>query len=147
MISCEAVAHASCPEIGFVVVESHATPETRPVRTGGNGTIFVQRVPITRTSDIVGLKLVDDGGGDASLLIKFTPAADQRLHVATTNHSGMHIAFLFGDEVLVDTVWEGPYGMYTGGTQVSISHGMRQARKLMKVFRGCAAPAGGDRAP
>jgi hypothetical protein len=47
---------------------------------------------------------------DATLLIKFTPAADQRLHDATTNHSGMRIAFLFDDEVLINSVWEGPYG-------------------------------------
>ncbi len=116
--SCGAVANASCPKVGFTVVEPHATSETRPLRVGGNQTIFVRRESITTTSDISEIKLAgaDDGDADdARILIKFTPVADQRLHDATTNHSGMRIAFLFDDEVLNNVVWQGSYGTYTGG--------------------------------
>lgn len=132
-----AVANASCPQVGFALVEPHASSATRPVKVGKNKTIFVRRVPITTTRDIAQLKLVRDGGDDASLLIKFTPAADQRLHDETTNISGQRIAFIFDDEVLIDTVWEGPYGMYRGGTQVSMRHGLARARKLIKAIQGC----------
>jgi hypothetical protein len=82
------------------------------------------------------------GGGnddDATILIKFTPAAAQRLHDVTTDHSGMRIAFLFDDEVLIDVVWEGPYGMDTNGSQVSILHGLKRAQELMKAIQGCTA--------
>jgi preprotein translocase subunit SecD len=140
----ESVANASCPEVGFTVVEPHATSETRAVRVGRHQTIFVRREAITRTSDISGINLAGDDD-DALILIKFTQAADQRLHDATTNHSGMRIAFLFDNEVLLNVVWEGPYGMDTGGTQVSIRHGMNQARRLMKAIRGCTATTTGDR--
>jgi preprotein translocase subunit SecD len=148
--SCGAVANASCPKVGFTVVELHATSETRSLRAGRNQPIFVRRELITTTSDISDIKLEhpDDGDDDDVLiLIKFTPVADQRLHDATTNHSGMRIAFLFDDEVLNNVVWEGPYGTYTGGTQVSIPHGMNQARRLMKAIRGCTAATMGDRTP
>lgn len=140
------VANASCPKVGFTVVESHATSETRPVRVSGNQTIFVRREGITTTRDISDIKLTGNGD-DALILIKFTPAADRRLHDATTNRSGMRIAFLFNDEVLVDVVWEGPYGMDTGGTQVSIRHGMNQARNLMKAIRGCTVATVVDQTP
>jgi preprotein translocase subunit SecD len=142
-----AVANASCPQVSFTVVEPHATPETRPVRVGRNQTIFVRREAITTTSDISDIKLFSSDDDEALILIKLTPAADQRLHDATTNHSGMRIAFLFDDEVLLDVVWEGPYGMDTGGTQVSIRHGMHQARKLMKAIRGCTVATAADRTP
>ncbi len=135
-----AVAHAACPQVGFTFVEPQASSATRAVRVGRNQTIFVRRVPITTTSDIVTIRLVaddDDADNSASLLIKFTPAADQRLHEATSNVSGQRIAFMLDDEVLLNVVWEGPYGMYLGGTRVSIQHGMEPARKLMKAIRGC----------
>jgi hypothetical protein len=135
------VADAACPKVGFTVVEAHATSQTRSVRVGRNKTILVRRESITTTSDISDIKLEigGDNADDATFFIKFTAAADQRLHDATTNHSGMRIAFMFDDEVLNDVKWEGPYGMDIGGTQVSIRHGANQARKLMKAIRGCTA--------
>ena len=75
--------------------------------------------------------------------MKFAPMADQRLHEATTNHSGMRIAFLFDDAVLLNFVWEGPYGMDTGGSQVSIRRGSQIARKLRDAIQGCM----GSRSP
>lgn len=145
LFSGAAAANAACPRVGFTIVEAHASSATRPVRVGKNQTLFVRRVPITRTSDIVQIRLVDDGyDDDASLLIKFTRAADQRLHDATTNQSGRRIAFMFNDEILVNAVWEGPYGMDLGGTTVSIRHGMKRARRLMKAIRGCTDPNGGS---
>jgi preprotein translocase subunit SecD len=136
-------AEASCPKVGFTVVESHATPETRAVRVGADHTIFIQRESITTTSDIVHIQLVADGGDDVSLRLKFTPAATDRLRDATTNHSGRRIAFMFDDEVLNNVVWQGPYGLGADGAQVSIKHGMDSARKLMKAIRGCTADTTG----
>jgi len=136
------LANAACPKVGFTVVEPRATPETRPLKVGRNQTIFVRRELITTTNEITEIKIkgAEDGAADDVLiLLKFTPVADQRLHDATTNHSGMRIAFLFDDEVLSNIVWQGPYGMYTGGTQLSIPHGMPAARKLMKAIQGCTA--------
>jgi hypothetical protein len=144
------VAHAACPQVGFTIVEPHASSATRPVSVGKDQTLFVQRVPITTTSEIVEIRLVADdnadGKDDASLLIKFTPAADQRLHDVTTNHSGLRMAFMFNDEVLTNVVWKGPYGVDPGGIQVSIRHGMAQARRLMTAIRGCIGTTAGDRA-
>ena len=120
---------------------------TRPVKIGKNKAIYVLREPITRTSDIVEIRLVDDYGDGASLLIKFTPAADQRLHAATTNQSGRWLAFMFNDEVMVDSRWEGRYGMELGGTRVSMQHGLKRGRKLMKAIRGCTRATAGAARP
>jgi hypothetical protein len=146
LIADDAIANASCPNVGFTIVEPHASSETRPVRVGSNQVLFVHREPITRTSDILEIKLVADGDDDASLLLKFTPAATQRLHDATTNHSGRRIAFMFDDEVLNNVVWEGPYGLDADGAQVSIRHGLNQSRRLMRAIQGCTAATAGDRA-
>jgi preprotein translocase subunit SecD len=140
LFSSAAVANAACPQVGFTFVEPQASSVTRPVKVGTQ-TIFVRRVPITTTRDIVEIKVRADDDDDASILIKFTRAADQRLHDATTNQAGRRIAFMFDDEALVVVVWGGPYGMYTGGTQVSIMHGMARAQRLMKEIRGCTGAA------
>ena len=143
-----AIASESCPKVGFTVVEPHPSSETRAIKVGRGQTIYVRQVPITTTSDIVEIKLADHDDGDyATLLIKFTPPADQRLHEATTNHSGMRIAFMADDEVLLSVIWEGQWGMYTGGTQVSIQHGAKRARKLMKALQGCIGATAVDRTP
>ena len=149
MTSGIAVADAACPKVGFTVVEAHATPETRPVRVSQAQTLFVRREFITTTSDISEIKLVAGGGNDddATLQIKFTPAADQRLHDATSNHSGMRIAFMFDDEVMINVIWQGPYGMDLGGNQVSMLHGKNKAQKLMKEIQGCTSVTAGDRTP
>jgi hypothetical protein len=133
------VAKAICPQVGFTIVEPHASAATRPVRIGKNQTIYVRREPITTTSDITKIELEQElaDPNDADLLIAFTPAADKRLHDATTNHSGRWIAFMFNDEVLVNSEWEGPYGFDPGEKRVSMNHGMKRARKLMKAIRGC----------
>ena len=146
-----ATAGPACPQVGFTIVEPHASSITRAVKVGKHQTLFVHRVPITTTSDIVEIRLVSelgDANADAAdLLIKFTRAAERRLHEATTNHSGRRIAFMFNDEVLVNTVWEGPYGMDPGGTRVSMNHGMKQAGKLMKALRGCPGARADNRSP
>ena len=137
-----AVANAACPEVGFAVVEPAATSTTRTVKASKNRSIFVQRDLITTTRDITEMKLFrpyDGDKDDVTIQLKFAPSADQRLHEATTNHSGMRIAFLFDDQVLLNAVWEGPYGMDTGGSQVSLDHGLRIARKLRDAIKGCTA--------
>lgn len=138
-----AAAAANCPDVGFTIVESHPTSETRPVKWG-NETIFIHKVPITRTKDITDIKVVSDGKmldgqDDALIQLKFTLTADQRLHAATANRSGMRIAFMFGDRVMNNVVWQGPYGMDTGGVQVSLNHGREQAKALPMAVEGCTA--------
>jgi hypothetical protein len=148
-MTCNVVAaEAACPKVGFTVVEPHATSQTRSLKVAGRRTVFVHRQWITTTRDISEINVThphDGDDDDANILIKFIPAADQRLHDTTTNHAGMRFAFLFNDEVLNNIVWQGPYGTYLGGIQVSIPHGMKQAQKLMKAIAGCTAP--GYRAP
>jgi hypothetical protein len=144
--SSDAIAKTPCPKVGFTVVEPHASSETRPVRAGRNQTLFVRRDLITTTSDIIEIKLAGDND-NTLILVKFRPAADQRLHDATTNHSGMRIAFVVNDEALLAVVWEGPYGMDTGGTQLSIPHGMTKARNLVKAMQGCTTATLGDQTP
>lgn len=103
---------------------------------------------ITKTSEISDIKLVaGDDDDDAIILIKYTASADQRLHDVTTNHSGMHLAFLFNDEVLLNIIWQGPYGMDTGGGQLSIRHGMKRAQRLMKAIQGCTAANASEPTP
>jgi hypothetical protein len=142
MTSAVIAADGSCPRVGFSVVEPHATAETRSLKTGAGRTVFVHRQWITTTGDISEIKVThphDGDDDDANIQIKFIPAADQRLHDTTTNHSGMRFAFLFNNEILNDIVWQGPYGTYLGGIQVSIPHGMKQAQKLMRAITGCTA--------
>lgn len=142
MISYFAVA-ADCPEMGFTIVEPHPTSETRAVKWG-NETIFIHKVPITRTKDITDIKVVSDGKSldgpdDALIRLKFTPTADQRLHAATANHSGMRIAFMFGDVVMNHVVWQGPYGMDLGGVRVSLNRGRQLAKALPDAVKGRTA--------
>jgi hypothetical protein len=146
LASCRVTAaDVTCPRVGFTIVEPHATSETRPLQLGGHRSVFVHRQWITTTSDIAEIKVAhpDDGDDDANIQIKFMPAADQRLHDTTTNHSGMRLAFLFNDVVLNDVVWQGPYGTDLGGIQVSIRHGMKRAQELMKAIAGCTAAGSG----
>jgi hypothetical protein len=107
-----------------------------------------RREALTTTRDISDVKVVpnhDAADDDGTIQIKFIPKADQRLHDATTNHSGMRIAFLFNDEVLINVVWQGPYGMDLGGSQVDIRHGLNKARELMKAIQGCTAANASER--
>ena len=137
--------NAACPQVGFTWVEPHASPATRPVKIGKNKVIYVRRVPITTTSDIVKISLMQElaDANDADLLIRFTPAADKKLHDATTNHSGRWLAFMVNDEVLVDSEWQGPYGFDPGEKRVSMNHGMKRAQRLMKAIRGCIRETAG----
>jgi len=108
--------------------------------------IRIHRQWITTTSDLSEIKVAhphDGDDDDANIQIKLIPVADQRLHDTTTNHSGMRFAFLFNDEVLLNVVWQGPYGTDLGGIQLSVPHGMKQAQKLMKAIDGCAAAGNG----
>jgi len=143
LVAIAAPADAACPQVGFTIVEPSASSITRPVSVGKNQTIFVRRVPLTTTGDIVEIRLVQESAGDneddADLLIKFTSVADQKLHDATTNHSGRRIAFMFNDELLLNVVWEGRYGMDPGGTRVSMHHGMKRLPRLMQAIRGCTS--------
>jgi hypothetical protein len=126
---------AACPVAGFTVVEHHASPDTRTVKTGGNQTLSVRRKAITTTDEISEIRL--SGDDEYTLIrVKLTAAADQRLHDATTGHAGMRIAFVVDQEALA-VLTTGPYGIDTGGVQLSIWHGMKAAQKLMKDLASC----------
>jgi preprotein translocase subunit SecD len=148
VISEATLAAGSCPKVGFTIVEPHATSQTRALKIGTHKTIYVHRETLTTTGDITEIELLtprDGDDDDAMIQLKFTQAVDQRLHDATTNHSGMRIAFLFDDYVLNNIVWQGPYGIDLGGIDVSIAHGLTQARRLMKAIKGCTAGIVRDR--
>jgi preprotein translocase subunit SecD len=144
LISADAIANATCPQVGFTIVEPHASSKTRPIRVDTHQTIYVRRVPITTTKDIVDIKL---GGNDydAEIQLKFTPAATKRLIDATNNHAGRRIAFMFDDEVLINVVIPGSNGFNAEGAQVSIRHGMSESRRLMTAIRGCTSAAAASR--
>jgi len=141
-VSYEAAAERVCPRVEFTLVEPGASPETRPVKLGDQ-TIFVRRDAITTTSDISEIKLATDGV-EARILIKFYPAAAQRMLEATTDHDGLKMAFVVDDEVLLGFTWTGPYGIGPGGTQVSLSNGLARAQRFMESIQGCT---GDQRAP
>lgn len=147
LLSNAGVAKAACPEVGFTIVEPHASSLTRPVRVGRTQVLFVRRKPITATSDIVDIRLVADTNDDATLRVKFTAAGTQRLHDATTNHAGRRIAFMFDDEVLINVLLQGPHGSDADGVEVSMQHGMKHAQELMKALRGCVPVIAGDLTP
>jgi hypothetical protein len=134
-VSHEATAERVCPRVEFTLVEPGASPETRAVKLGDQ-TIFVRRSAITTTSDISEIKLVTDGV-EARILIRFYPAAAQRMLEATTDHDGLKMAFVVDDEVLLGFTWTGPYGIGPGGTQVSLENGLARAQRLMKSIEGC----------
>ena len=130
-----AAASPSCPRVDVTLVESSASSETRPVKLGERS-IFVRRTAITTTSDITEIKIAGDDA-DTFISINYTPQAAARLLDATTDHDGLKLAFVVGDEVWLAFTWQGPYGIGPEGTQVSIRHGLARAEKLMESIRGC----------
>lgn len=147
MTGAAAHAAATCPRVGFTIVEAHSTPQTRALKAGPR-TVFVHRDLLTTTADITELRLVHPHDGDpddVSILVKFTPDVEENLIDATTNHSGIRLAFVFNDEIMLNIKWEGPYGMYPGGTQLSIPHGMKKAQRLQRAVQGCIPPGTNDR--
>ena len=117
----------SCPRVGFTLVEPVSSPDTRSLRTWDGRMIYVRRDALTITTDITEAKLIKDGGNDATLQFKYTQAATQKLHDATTNHPGTHLAFIFNEVVLNNIVWQGTYGFDSTGAQISIKHGLVKA--------------------
>lgn len=133
----QAAAAPSCPNLGFVVVEPKAAPETRPVRDGPHHRIFVRRDPITTTADITEIKLAGDAY-DTLILLKFTPEAAQRLHDATTNRSGLRVALVADDQAISAVTWEGPYGMDANlGLQMSLGKPAPQLGPLVESIQAC----------
>ena len=142
-VSSGASAAPACPNAGFTVVEPAASSQTRPVRTADHRTIYVDRSLITTTADITEIKFAAGDDEDALILIKFTPEAATRLQTATAGHSGMRVAFVSDDEVLLAVTWQGPYGMDTDGSQLSIPHGTARARAFVAAVQACKAAGGG----
>lgn len=129
----------SCPRVGFTLVESVSSPETRPLKTWDDKVIYVRRDALTNTRDITEAKLINDGDNDATLQFKYTESATRKLHDATTNHPGIHLAFIFNELVLNNVVWQGTYGFDSTGAQISIKHGLVNAKQLMMAIKGCTA--------
>ncbi len=132
--------------MGFTVVEPKASPETRPLGIGKNHTIFVRRAALTTLADISEIRLAGDDV-DTLILITFNPAAASRLHDATTDRSGLRMAFVADDNVVMAFTWEGPYGMDTDGSKLSIPHGMARARPLVEAIRRCMVASSRERTP
>ena len=132
--------------MGFTVVEPKASPETRPLRIGKNHTIFIRRAALTTLADISEIRLAGDDF-DTLILITFNPAAASRLHDATTDRSGRRMAFVADDNVVMAFTWEGPYGMDTDGSQLSIPHGIARARPLVEAIRRCMVASSRERTP
>jgi len=131
-----ALANPSCvPRVELSVVESSASPETRPVRLG-ESTLYVRRNAITTTRDIAEINVAGDDF-DTLIRLKYQPSAAARLLEATTGHDGLRLAFVVDDDVWLAFAWQGPYGIGPDGTQVSIRHGWAKAQKLIESIRGC----------
>jgi preprotein translocase subunit SecD len=133
----QALATASCPNAGWVVVEAKASPQTRPVKAAPKGGIFVRKDQITTTTDLTEIKLAGDEH-DTQIQMTFTPEAAKRLHDATTNRSGIRIAFVTNDEVVSAVTWTGSYGMDADhGVQISLGGSAPQARPLVEAIEKC----------
>jgi hypothetical protein len=130
-----AVVTTSCPRVEVTLVESSASPETRPVKLEEQ-TISVRRDAITTTRDIAEIAVAGDGA-DALISIAYTPQAAARLLEATTDRDGVEFAFVVDDEVWLAFTWRGPYGIGPEGTQVSVRNGLARAERLMESIRDC----------
>jgi preprotein translocase subunit SecD len=125
------------PERRLVVVEAKASPQTRPVKAAPKGGIFVRKDQITTTTDLTEIKLAGDEH-DTQIQMTFTPEAAKRLHDATTNRSGIRIAFVTNDEVVSAVTWTGSYGMDADhGVQISLGGSAPQARPLVEAIEKC----------
>lgn len=133
---------ASCPNAGYVVVEPNASPDTRPVKAGPGHTIFVRRAPITTTADLAEMKLAGDAD-ESQIQMKFTPDAARRLHDATTNKSGLRIAFVSDEQAISVVNWTGPYGMDANlGVQINLQAPISEMAPLIAAIQKCVASNG-----
>ncbi len=136
----QAAAAPACPNAGFVLVEPKASPQTRPVKAGPKRTIFVRRTPITTITDLTEITLAGDGY-DTAVQLRFTPEAARRLHDATTNKDGLHIAFVVDDLAMSAVTWTGPYGMDADlGVQLSLGGPVPEVRPIVEAVQGCIGP-------
>jgi preprotein translocase subunit SecD len=140
LLTSQATAAAAwCPNAGWVIVERKSSPDTRPIQDRPNHQIFVRRAQITTTADLTEIKL-DGDAFDTQVQMKFRPDAAQRLHDATTNKSGLRIAFVVDDQVLSAVTWTGPYGMDADlGVQISLGRAEPQVRPLVESIQRCLA--------
>jgi len=135
-----AAAAPACPNAGWTIVEPKASPETRPVKAGPR-TIFVRRSQITATADLTEIKLAGDAY-DTLVQMRFTPEAAKRLHDATANRDGLHIAFVVDDLAMSAVTWTGPYGMDAEyGAQISLGKAAPEVRPIVASLQGCVRPA------
>jgi preprotein translocase subunit SecD len=136
-LSSRAAPSPACTNAGWVVVESKASHETRTVKAGPKRSLFVRRTQITTTADLSEIKLAGDAY-DMEVQMKFTPEAARRLHDATTNKDGLHIAFVVDDKALSAVTWTGPYGMDAdSGVQISLGKAIPEVRPLVASIQSC----------
>jgi preprotein translocase subunit SecD len=140
LITGPATAAPACPNAGWTIVEPKASPATRPVKAGPR-TIFARRSQITATADLTEIKLAGDAY-DTLVQMRFTPEAAKRLHDATTNRDGLHIAFVVDDRAISAVTWTGPYGMDAeSGAQISLGKAVPEVRAIVASLQGCVRPA------
>jgi hypothetical protein len=120
----------------MTLIESSASSETRAVKLGDD-TVFVRRSGITTTSDIAEIEIAGDDAL-ASIQIKYSPDAADRLFDATSNHHGLRVAFVVDDEIWLAFTWVGPDGIGRDGTQISLENGMGRAQKLVESIPECS---------
>jgi hypothetical protein len=131
-----AAAASPCANAGWVIVEPKASPGTRTVKAGPKD-IFVRRTQITTTADLIEISLAGDAY-DTEIRMKFTPEAARRLHDATTNQDGLHIAFVVDDKALSAVTWTGPYGMDADlGVQISLGKAAPEVGPMVKAVQAC----------
>lgn len=130
-----AAPQASCPQVDVALIELNASSITRPVKHGDE-TIHVRRSGITTTSDIAEIRIAGDDVL-TSIQIKYNPAGAARLLDATTDRDGQRVAFVVDDDVWLAFTWEGPDGLASGETELTIRNGMARAQRLVESIRGC----------
>jgi len=141
-LPCTAEAGTSpCPWVGFAIVQPRASSPNRAVKWV-NATIFVKA--ITATGDITEIKVTPNGSDDATLGLKFNPAATKKLIAATNRHAGRRIAFVFGDKVLLNIAIPGTHGFEDQGAEVSLRHGKAILEELTKAIQGCIGPGSAE---
>lgn len=130
-------ATGSCPRIEYGIFSSQASNSTRPVRHPQGRTIFLETTPLFRLQDIAQAHLGSDG---ATVLMSVKADAAERLIHATTNNSGVRLAFVVDDEALMAVVWEGDYGFESGDLQLSF-RSADMAQRLVSTIERCKGAA------
>lgn len=123
-----------CPRSEFVLVHSKAGENTRKVRYSGK-ILNIDRSPIATSEDLAEVLLSKEYDVNA-VLLKYSPAATERLTRATTRNSGARFAFLVNEKVLLYIKWEGEFGLGDSGMQLSLRN-EKLAKRTADALKSC----------